>query len=839
MAAKVRTSTKAKQQQDSAPWIPERYADIICIIALSISVFIFLFPATIGSGSFASADNIASESFKPYVEQSTQRGEFPQWMPYIFSGLPSYASLLVTGDRWWDVVNNFFGGIPTTVAKIFPGSATWVAIYYIIYGLGIFLLLRSKKLDRTSSFFGAFSAMFSTFIIVLVIIGHNTKIPTMAMAPYILWSLEKLREKFSIKYLVFLTVAMQLLFAPSHLQVVFYVFCMIGFYFLFELVSRVIKKDDPISVFRPLGLLVVAGALAFATSSDRFLSTQEYTPYSIRGSAPIVQNDQTKQDKSGGLDYNYATNFSFSPGEVLTWFVPNFYGYGKLAYKGPETGNQERHIPTYFGQMPFTDAAQYLGIFVLALAIFGAITRRNDTFVQFLAGVSLFGLLLSFGKNFSLVYDFFYYYVPYFNKFRAPAMALMIPQFTIPLLAGFGLATAIQWRPNLQESQKKLLYGLVGFFGLFLVIGLGYAAVGETGYLSDIAKSQNAGQLPASIHKFIWSQMISDWFVTAFIGLLSAGTLLWFVLGKMQKNVFVLVILVLLVTDLWRVAYRAMEVSDKKTSQSTFRTTDAIQFLQKDKSLFRIADFNAFESPNAAAYFGLQNVHGYHPAKLRVYQDLLDVAGKGQGQVILNPFLHKLMNVKYLLASQDIGLGAATFTSQESPVRIYENPEVLPRAFFVQSVQVADKLTILKNLEAGNFDPQMVAFVEEKLPSTIDSAISTNTVKPLRFENEKIAFEVEAAGNNLLFMSEVYYPQGWTVTIDGQKSEFYKTNFAFRSVIVPKGKHIVEFTFDSPQFELGKKLSMGANGIILLGLLFVIGQFFMNRKKQDTIPDKE
>jgi len=831
MAAKIRTTTKTKQVQDSAPWIPERYADILCVIALTVSVFIFLFPVTIGSGSFASADNLASESFKTYLDQANQQGQFPQWMPYIFSGLPGYASLLVTGDRWWDIVNNFFGGIPVTIGKIFPGAATWVAIYYIIYGIGIFLLLRSKKLDRVSSFFGAFSAMFSTFIIVLVIIGHNTKMPTMAMAPFILLSLEKLREKFSIRYLVFLTVAMQLLFAPSHIQVVFYIFCIIGFYFLFELISRLIKKDDPISVFRPVALFILAGALAFATSSDRFLSTQEYTPYSIRGSAPLVQNDQKKQDKSGGLDYNYATNFSFSPGEVLTWFVPNFYGYGKLSYKGPETGNQERQIPTYWGQMPFTDAAQYLGIFVLALAILGGIERRKEPFVQFLVGVSIFGLFLSFGKNFSLIYDLFYYYVPYFNKFRAPAMALMIPQFTIPLLAGFGLASAIQWRSNLQESQKKMMYGLVGFFVLFLIAGLGYSAIGETGYLSDVAKSQNAGQLPLSIQKYIWSQMISDWFVTAFIGLLAAGTLLWFVLGKMEKNVFALIILVLLVTDLWRVAYRAMEVTDKKT-QTTFRTTDAIQFLQKDKSLYRIADFNAFDSPNASAYFGLQNVHGYHPAKLRVYQDLLDVAGKGQGQVILNPFLHKLMNVKYLLASQDIGLGTPTFVSQESAMRIYQNSEVLPRAFFVQSYQVADKMTILKNLEAGNFDPQMVAFVEEKLPTTIDSSIATNTVKSTRYENEKIAFEVEATGNNLLFLSEVYYPIGWTATIDGVKTDFYKTNFAFRSVIVPKGKHTVEFTFDSPKFELGKKLSMASNGIIVLGLLFVIGQFIVERRKK-------
>lgn len=828
-------ANKSTQQSASSPLIPERFQDLAYIGAIAIAVLIFLAPALFTGGSFGATDNIASNSFVPYLDAAKKSGEFALWNPYIFSGLPSYAALLTTGDRWWDFVSKAIFGIGELMGAIFHNDGARVAFFYILYGAGMYLLMRSKKHERFTSFFTGFAATFSTWVIVWIIIGHNTKPVALCTFPFILLSLEKLREKFSLLYTVVLILAVHVLVESTHVQMAFYGICIFGLYLLFEIISRLLTKNNPGGVFRAAIMLALAGGLAFSMSADRYLSVMEYKPYSTRGTAPIDQRDGKKQDASGGFDYDYCTNWSFSPEETITFLVPNFYGFGKMEYK-PAGRSKGQVVQTYWGQMAFTDAANYMGIGVLALAILGFFAYRKDVFIQFLLAISVFSLLISFGKNMPILYDVLFYHLPGFNNFRAPQMALVMMQFAVPILAGYGITALISWRGHLTPQRRKILFGGIGGFVAFLLIGLLYSGMGEEGYVQSVIDSKKGLD---QIAPWLFSQMTSDWLMTAFLGLATAVVAYLFVAKKLKQGVFYIVFTVLLVIDLWRVDFRPMEVNKGNITQAEFRQPDFVNFIKKDQSLYRVADFVYLTTgkTNVPAYFLMENIHGYHSAKMRVYQDLLDVAGGQGGGAITNPTLLNILNVKYMAAAQPLFQGVQpafegqmAMNGQSMPTLVYQNPSVLPRAFFVDTVKIASGIDILNHIKNNDFNPKQVAFVEENLPKTIEATTEQATANVVEHKNEYIKIEANATGNNLLFVSEVHYPVCWKAYIDGTETQVFKTNYAFRSVMVPPGKHTVEFKFVSEQFELGKKMSLGAN---IVTILAGAAALFFGWKKKD------
>jgi hypothetical protein len=410
--------------------IPEKYQDLVYIVAIALLVFVF-FSKAIFSGGFNAVDNVASHSFVNYVEKSEQDGEFTQWMPYIFGGMPSYAALLAGGARSWDFLPEIFFGIIGFIGKIFASDVARMVIYYILYGIGLYILMRSKKHERYVAFFVAVGGIFSTYVITWVMIGHNTKPIVFAMFPFILFFMEKLREKFSLLYLALLVLAVHIMMEAGHLQMIFYGVLVFAIYLVFELVNRLVTKTGWNKVLMTGVFLALAGGIAFLMSSDRYLSTLEYTPYSTRGSGPII-NQGSQVDAEGGNAYDYATMWSFSPGESFTFFVPGYFGHGTQKMK-------DQMQPTYWGQKESEDSPPYMGIAVIGLAILGFVFYRKDAFVQAMAAIAIFSLFMSFGKNMSFLYDLFYYNFPSFNKFRAPSMALAMMHFSVPILAGYGL----------------------------------------------------------------------------------------------------------------------------------------------------------------------------------------------------------------------------------------------------------------------------------------------------------------------------------------------------------------------------------------------------------------
>ncbi len=856
--SKSAKSTAQKKEISKHPIIPEKYQDIIYILFLAILVFIF-FGGAIFSGGFNVSDNIASVSFRPFIAESNKQGVFPLWMPYIFGGMPGYAALLVQGARVWDIMPQFVFGFTELIGSLFGSDLARVLTFYVILAAGIYLLMRFKQHSRFVAFFTAFATAFSTSVILWPMIGHNTKPIVYAMFPYIFLLLEKLREKFSLIYTVLLIFAVHVMNEGSHLQMIFYGICAFGLYLLFELVSRIITKREPLKVIRSALILAVAGGISFMMSADRYLSTIEYTPYSTRGSQPIIKSKDSEAIKTGGQDYDYATMWSFSPQEIATFFIPNYFGFGQLPYKGTLTGGNEIKMRSYWGQKPFEDAAPYMGIIVIGLAVIGFIVYRRDVFVQFLFFLSLFALFLSFGKNLPIIYDLFYYYVPGFNKFRAPSMTLALLQFAVPLLSGFGLTSIIKWRQNDTQEGRKLIKFVFIASVAFFIVAIIFNLVFKDSYLSAVSESNiykefssNYGTAAAvELQSFIWNEMISDWYLTAVIAMIAALLIYLFSKKKIKGIVFYPFLTFLLIFDLWRVAYRPMDYSERSIEEEVFRRTDIIDFIKQDNSIYRVADF-ASPSPNVDAYHFLENINGYHSAKLRVYQDLLDVANMVEPRStsnLRNTLLWNIMNVKYIITDKQLSYNgylmlekdstgnnqlkkdfSIIYQSKQNGNYVIRNDKALPRAFFVDSVAVSDKMTILTHIKTADFEPSRLAYIEEKLPVGIEAAGEGSSVKILSKKEQYMKIEAIATGKNLLFIGEVYYPAGWRAYIDGKETPIYKTNFAFRSIIVPEGKHIVELKFYSEKFQTGKMFSIVANIVTILAL--AIGIFFERKRKK-------
>ncbi len=847
MAKPLPKKKTQKKKPEKPPLIPEKYQNIAYIFVLTLSVFIF-FAGAIAGGGFNEFDNVSSLSFVPYLQQAAANGNDPLWVPYIFSGMPGYAALLVTGERIWDIAPMLFFAISGFFKTLFANDTARIAIYYSLYAAGIFLFMRFKKHDRVIAFLSAFAAVFSTWVITWVMIGHNTKPVVLALFPFVFLFMEKLREKFSLLYAVLLIIAVHLMFEGGHFQMIFYGGIAFALYLVFEFVSRLINKTEPMQIVRVAGLLVVAAVFSYLMAADRYLSVQEYTPYSTRGSAPILKTANQHQNDKGGNDYEYATMWSYSPMESWTFLVPGYFGHGlqKWLPKGAPAAN-EQLISTYWGAKETEDSPPYMGILVLALAILGFVFYRKDAFVQFLLVLIVFAWLLGMGKNLSFVYDIFYYNFPNFNKFRAPSMAFALLHFAVPLLAGYGLAGIFKMRKEFPKVSLKPIKIFMYASGGFLGLGLVFIALFKDSYMSAVAGSrtfkalaqQANPQIISELQDFVWSGMVSDWLIGAIILIAGAVLSYMFVQGKLSKAAFGISLFILFAFDLWHIDYKRMNVAEESVQEEVFqRKADVYNFIKQDKDVFRVADFSS-NPANIPAYFLVENINGYHAAKLRIYQDVLDVAQQNAStSYLFNPFLWNILNVKFIITNRPFGKGfEPIYTSQASGDYVYLNSTGLPRAFFVKSAVKSKQMDILKHLKNGDFNPLETVYVETDLSQKIEPFDSTAAVKVTKQQNEYIKIDVDASGNNFLFISEIYYPAGWKAFIDGKETPIIKSNYAFRGVIVPKGKHSIEMKFASAAFEQGKTISIAVNIIIVLAL--VAGIFLERRKKQISAPNKQ
>ncbi|MEW5798495.1 MAG: YfhO family protein [Bacteroidota bacterium] len=832
------TAKKSQKQQTETPLIPAKFQHPAAVLAILLSLVVFFNEVVFEGKVFVAADNIASKSFQTLVSDAEQQGIFPLWNPYIFCGMPGYASLTVHGERYFDVSafiinrgSKLFGAIMNSP------DVGWGLFYYWILGAGVYFFVHDKLKNKIAALISGLAVMHSTYVIILVIVGHMTKVPVIAFFPWIFMIIERLREKFDLRLSLLLVLLVHFMLLPGHIQMIFYCYFAFGIYYLFFLVWSLIKKEHWQGVIRSGSIFAVATGLAFLMTGDQYLSTLEYSKYSMRGSDPIVPSAeaQAKGATNGGLDYEYATNWSFSPGEVMTFFVPSWYGFGSaVPYQGPETNNTEQRLPLYFGPMPFTDAPQYMGVVIVILAGIGVWRNRKDPFVQYSTIVVFISLLISFGKEMPLVYDLMFNYFPMFNKFRIPSMILILVQIFVPVLAGYGIAAMMNQASDKDNAFLKYFqYSLIVLAAL-LVLSVIFKELFLSFYEMFVPSqvlAEKFGTNAAIVHKIITGFISSE--ITAGILLLIAGLggLYLFIKNKISLTILVAVLVSVVLIDLWRVNFKPMNPQPHRDAQSMFATPSYVSFMQQDTSLYRTIEFENGQPPynNTLAYWRIQSAYGYQGAKMRQIQDVFDVVGLG------NPLLWGLMNVKYILSDRADSNSVLFPVFAGSGKHVLYNRAEMPRAFFVSRYEVAKGLDILNNIKGMKFNPYDVTYVMEDIHAAIDPPQEGASVQYSHYGIQDLELKVHATGSNLVFLSESWYPEGWKAFIDGTETPIYRLNYMFRGVVVPQGDHVVTMEFEPAGFYLGKNLSLWLNILVLGGLGYFAVRFFVQKKRTTTV----
>jgi uncharacterized membrane protein YfhO len=349
---------------------------------------------------------------------------------------------------------------------------------------------------------------------------------------------------------------------------------------------------------------------------------------------------------------------------------------------------------------------------------------------------------------------------------------------------------------------------------------------------------QVAGYLKQQVAPIAYENVISDLRLHGFLILIIAVLFYLYAKRNIARNLMIISVIVIGLFDLLSVSAKTLHWDDKKQRDDSFAETDYSKWLlnkEPDTYTYRVAQMNKGNliTSNDLAYFRLHQFNGYQGAKLRIYQDAVDIAGGD------NPFLLGLANVKYVISDTPMKDTLSYIEAYKGSNIIYLNRYAMPRAFFVEEAKVETGINILNSIKVGSFDPRKTAFVEKKIEANIEKADSTNSAKITNFGIHNIDYDVYAGGNNLLILNEVYYPAGWKAYVDGTETEIFKTNYFQRSIVVPKGKHKVELKFYPETYYTGKKISIAANILVTLMLIGGVAGIFISRKKNSAIVQKE
>ena len=820
--AKPQSSTSKTQAKTSAlkkdvtrsytiDFIPAKWQTPVFLAVILILIMIFFNAGLFGGKAFSSADNIASGSFKTFLDDAKAKGEFPLWVPYIFNGMPSFAALVPHLERMYDLSHAVWVFLRDAIYMLFSGNDVWaIVLFYIIFAFSFYFLIEYKLKDKLIALYSAIAAVFITPIIQMIIVGHNSKMIAVMMFPAVMLMIERLYDIIAdgkiketiyrlMLYFGILVFFIHVQMSSNHVQMLFYFFSGIGIYLVYRLVFNLVKKLNFKPALIALVLFVVAVGLSAMMYADSYLSSREYNKYSIRG-APSITQVPGEQKTSGAADYEYSTNWSFSPEEVLTFVVPYWVGFGDVEVKGQRTN-------TYWGQMPFNTMPMYFGVITILLAFIGIYYNfKKNALVQAMVVIAFLSLLLSFGRTWPLLYDILFYNLPYFSSFRAPVMIHILINVAFVILAAFGIKSVIDITRDKSLSagflnSAKYIFPVLALPIVFSIIGFQdfYSKQVASSTLVQKLTSQGANQQQIQqyigpISQIAYENVKSELMIVGLLLLASFAMIYFFVKGSIKYQVFILSLIIICVFDLWHIDFKTLHWDNKTDTEQAFKTPDYVDWILKNEKNtydFRVLHLEKGQPvrENTLAYWRLQNNYGYQGAKLRIYQDMDDVVG------LTTPEAWKFMSTKYIITDQPYTDSMFTTVFKGSKYVLLNN-KFVPKANFVKNVKTGRGIDILTFIKDGMYNPKETAYLEKDPGVKIDAADSTAKVQITEYGIHNITLDAEASGNNLLFLSDVYYPDGKEF-IDGQPAEIIKTNYSFRGVVVHEGEHKVEFKLDA------------------------------------------
>ncbi len=813
-------------------WMSKKFQTPALLTLIVILILIFFSPIMFGDKTTQSGDLIQVKSLREYTMKD--RDGFSLWNPHIFCGMPAVATSISL--RWFDLTSVVY----SYASRIYSaGFKDYNAIYsfsFVILAFTSFFFMRSFGASRAVSFLVSVSTIFSTGILVLFYIGHITKLMSLAVFPFILMMLFKFQKEIKILDVLLFLFGMHLLVLGAHVQMVFYFALTTMLYFIYFFIRSFIKKDNFLlkQLLKSLGITASIGIIAVLMSFDTYAQLYEYKPYSTRGTKSITEIETAgAQPQTNSYEYN--TNWSFSPGEVLTFIVPSYYGFGRSTYKGELTQGEAVEVNTYFGQMPFVDVAMYMGIIIFALALLALFARWKEPAVQFFGIIVFFFLLISFGKNFPFVYNLMYYYFPFFDNFRAPSMILHLLQIIFPILAGLGAMKIISLREEKNAALEKVLKNAAIVFASLFILSLilgdslaGWFAQRVNDHSAALGKSQEAEMFRA-LAGYMSDMFRGDVQIAFTLLTLTFGLSYAYAAAKLNNVLLITGLAIFILFDLFRIGNRGASYVESERINELFKEPEYISVIkqQNDKEPYRILNLKQDGSmgtlsnnANFNVYFLQEDFFGYSAVKPRSYQDFMDVVGP------VNLTLWRMLGVKYVVTDTPYDLAGFTSIHQSQNTFVYRNDNALQRIYFVDSVSQKSSVEILNAVKNNSFDPKKLSFVENR-DFKYEKGDSANIATITQYKDEHVVIETNSGGNNFLFFGTTYLP-AWKAYIDNIETKIYKANHGFQGIVVPKGKHKVEFVYEPKTFFIGKYLSLMLNLLLFGGLGLV---FFISKKK--------
>jgi len=786
---------------------------IILIILYKPIVFEGLEP---NGGDYVSNIGITKQ-IKTWQEKISH---LPLWNPYMFAGMPTYQHF---GPQIWSV---------DTVLNKLDYIIDWRIWYLLAGALGLFLLLRFFQLPSIVSLISASAFILMPHFQALIIVGHFSKFRALMWIPYVLLTfLYLIKERSLLSGLLF-CLALSIQFRTQHYQIIFYNFLLVLCMGI-PPIYRLMKDKKWIDIWKLTIYSVLAILFALIIFSQSFFSIKEYTPYSTRGGYAISLNEptETQQDKKG-VGFDYATMWSYSLSEFWNLIVPMFHGgTSNEIYSGNAFPNlKNRQLPTYWGSMPFTQSYEYLGILIVFFALIGIVLQWKRWEVKSITFLTLFSLLMSLGKNLPFLYKPFFFYFPYFDKFRAPVMILTLVMFNSAILAAFGISAIIKE----ELRSKKILQRLYIISGIFIGLLIIPLLFGSSFSLTHLGEERQYAPEAINMLKTIRLEMLKESALTSLIFLLVGVGCILIVKKEWLKVDFVAIILLVAVNiDFLLLDSHYLKdkfIDPKVIEEQQYRPNQIDMQIKQDQSLYRVFPFGQLYSDVHWVYHH-QSIGGYSPAKLQVIQEIADncLYSATDTEVPINWNILKILNVKYIIINQQLNSSKLKFLTkqEETNMQLLLYEETLPRAYFVEKYTViSDGVKRLSMLNNPRFDPIRTAILE-KTPGDIILTPDSSHVEIIKYEPEEIVLDVYTDQPALLVLSEIYYPAGWQAVLDETKElEIFKTNHLVRSMAIPKGKHSLKLHFRPESYYAGIKLSLAGVLITHLLTLFLIYRKF-------------
>jgi hypothetical protein len=825
-------------------YIPEKYHTLTFVLVILILFLIFFSPLYFGGKTFQSGDIITTKSTSTYLE--THTGGFTLWNPYVFGGITAYA--ISVGYKWFNLIYVTIDAVRHVFSSPFAVDYAKWTFYLLALAYTMFTFFFNQTKNKFVSMLVSLAVAFSTGIIVFLFIGHVTKLVALYVFPIIFLLLFNFQKRISLLGVLLLIIFMDAMFLGWHVQIIFYVFFAVMIYFIYFFFRSVKLKDKFLTrqLIKSIGIFILAVVVGLLIQSDNLTQVYEYTPFSTRGTESIVEKETGPTKQSESDFYQYATNWSFSPGEILTFIIPSYYGFGKSTYQGPLSQNQPVEVNTYFGQMPFVDVAMYMGVIIFFLALFAMFADWKNPLVRFFTILSVVALLISFGRTFSIVYDLMFNYFPFFDKFRVPSMILVLVQLSFPILAGIGLIKILSLREKPDKRVERLIRNSFYIFTGIFIFSLILASPIKEWFIARVAANAEKGARLQPIHDYMGDMFVADFRFAFFFTAATFGLALGYAKRNISSDLFILLVAVMVVIDLFRIDYRGETYTDNSEIEQLFNKPDYIQAIENtgDKSIYRVLNLkqdgslgSLNQNANFLSYFLMYDIYGYSGIKPRAIQDYYDILGSPA-----NPTFWRMLNVKYLIFDKEVNSPdlQPIYSGNKSFVYLYKN--FLPRAYFVNTVNKKPAIEVLNLVKNTQFDPKFIAFTDEDI-SGIEAPDSNAFVNIEKYEDELITLNVNASGRNFLFVGDTFIsgeadykvfkiPTGWKALIDGNETKIYRTNHGFRGIVIPKGNHKIEFIYNPESFVISKNLSMVFSYLIIILLIVVL--FFNIRKNKST-----